>query len=56
MAERLEPLTANVEIATYCPGFDPSLLRHRGIFGAADEAALNKVLKKIQKNLPLTTL
>jgi hypothetical protein len=26
-----------------CPGFDPSILRHRGISGAADEAVLNKV-------------
>ncbi len=26
-----------------CPGFDPSVLRHRGIWGAADKAVLNKV-------------
>ncbi len=26
-----------------CPGFDPSILRHSGIWGAADEAVLNKV-------------
>jgi hypothetical protein len=34
-----------------CPGFDPSILRHRGICGAADEAVLNTgiVHKKIQK-------
>ncbi len=29
------------------PGFDPSILRHSGIWGATDEAVLNKVLKKI---------
>jgi hypothetical protein len=27
------------------PGFDPSILRHSGILGAADEAMLNKVHK-----------
>ncbi len=32
-----------------CPGFAYSILRHSGIWGAADEAALNKVWKKIQK-------
>ena len=35
-----------------CPGFDPSILRHRGIWGATDEAALNTVQKIIQK-IPL---
>ncbi len=29
-----------------CPGFDPSILRHSEIWGEADEAVLNKVLKK----------
>jgi hypothetical protein len=29
-----------------CPGFDPSILRHSGICGAADEAVLNFVHKK----------
>ncbi len=29
------------------PGFDPSIFRHRGIWGAADEAVLNNVHKKI---------
>ncbi len=29
-----------------CLGFDPSILRHSGVWGAADEA----VLKKVQKN------
>ncbi len=28
------------------PGLDPSILRHSGIWGAADEAVLNNVLKK----------
>jgi hypothetical protein len=27
-------------------GFDPSILRHSGIWGAADKAVLNNVLKK----------
>ena len=31
------------------PGFDPSILRHSGILGAADEAVLTNVLKKIIK-------
>jgi hypothetical protein len=30
------------------PGFDPSILRHSGILGAADEAVLNNVHKKIK--------
>ncbi len=29
-----------------CPGFYPSILRHSGIWGAADEAVLNIVHKK----------
>ncbi len=32
------------------PGFYPSILRQSRIWGAADEALLNKVHKKIQKN------
>jgi hypothetical protein len=34
-----------------CPGFDPSILRHSGIIGAADEAVLNIVQKnkKVKK-------
>ncbi len=35
------------------PGFDPSIRRHSGIWGAADEAVLNKVRKKYKKNPPL---
>ncbi len=46
--------------ASYCPcrsssspGFDPSILRHNRIWGAADEAVLNTVnINKIQKNPP----
>ncbi len=35
-------------------GFDPSILRHSGIWGAADEAVLNNVrpLKEKAKNIP----
>ncbi len=31
--------------------FDPNSLRHSGIWGAADEAVLNKVMKKAKKSL-----
>ncbi len=34
------------------PGFDPSIRRHSGIWGAADEAVLNKVWKKNKKSPP----
>jgi hypothetical protein len=34
-----------------CPGFDPSILRHSGIWGATDETVLNTVHKKPQ-NIP----
>jgi hypothetical protein len=40
------------------PGFNPSILRHRGIWGAADEAVLNTVhrrRKKIQQNPPVNS-
>ncbi len=37
---------------TDCPGLDPSILWHSGIWGAAIEAVLNKVRKKIQTNPP----
>ncbi len=36
-----------------CPGFDPSILRHSVIWGAADEAVLNKVLWKEEKIHPV---
>jgi hypothetical protein len=32
------------------PGFDPSIRRHSGIWGAADEAVLNIVRKKYKKS------
>jgi hypothetical protein len=32
------------------PGFDPSIRRHSGIWGAADEAVLNILRKKIKKS------
>ncbi len=31
-----------------CPGYEPCILRHSGIWGATDEAVLNKVLKNFQ--------
>ncbi len=34
------------------PGFDPSILRHSGIWGAADEAVQNKIHQKIKKKSP----
>ncbi len=38
----------------YCngPGFDPSIRLHSGIWGAADEAVLHTVRKKIKKLPP----
>jgi hypothetical protein len=52
LAEWLEPLSKCR--SCNCPGFDPSILRHSGIRGAADEAALNIVHKKKQsKEIPL---
>ncbi len=35
------------------PGFDPSILRHSGIWGAADEAVLNTVHREKNKKIPL---
>ncbi len=35
------------------PGFDHSIMRHSGIWGAADEAVLKKVHKKNPKNPPV---
>ncbi len=42
----------------HSPEFDPSILRHREILWAEDEAALNNVHKKeiIPKNLPSNIL
>ncbi len=48
-----------------CPGFDPSILGHSGISGAADETVLNIAYKKeknpkkypfITKSLPLNRM
>ncbi len=50
--EWLEHLTAIAEVPN-SPGFDPSILRHSGIWGAADEAVLNTVYKKNPKNPPV---
>ncbi len=41
----LNRLTAKAEVATVL-GFDPSILWHSEIWETADEAVLNKVLKK----------
>ncbi len=41
----LKRLTGNVKVATVL-GFDPSLLRHSGLWEAADSAVLNKVHEK----------
>jgi hypothetical protein len=57
--------SSRVVIASGCqcqsrnsPEFDPSILRHRGILGVEDEAALNNVHKKEKKskNSPLNIL
>ncbi len=50
LAEWLERLTAN------SLGFDPTIFRHSGIWGAADEAVLNNVHKNIKKNPPVKTI
>ncbi len=36
------------------PGFDPSVLRQSGMRGAAGEAVLNNVRRKIKKHLPFS--
>jgi hypothetical protein len=56
LAEWLQRLIANAEVVTVL-GFDPSILRHSGIWGTADDAVLNTVhrRKNIQK-IPLVTL
>ncbi len=46
LAEWLERLTANAKVATVLV-FDFSIFRHSGIWGAADEAVLNEVHKKV---------
>jgi hypothetical protein len=47
-------MAVNAKVAARnSPEFDHSILRHSGIYGAADETVLNKVLKKIRKNPPV---
>ncbi len=48
-AEWLERLY-DVVATRNCPGFDPNILRHSGIWGAADEAVWNIVHKKEKKS------
>ncbi len=36
-----------------CTGFDPSILRHSGIWGAADEAVLNIAHKNKNQKIPV---
>jgi hypothetical protein len=57
LAEWLEPLTVNAEVATVLGSIPASSLRHSGIWGAADEAVLNTVhvhrrRKKSKKSPP----
>jgi hypothetical protein len=42
----------SLKISKYRPGFNPSILRHSGVGGAADEKKrqLNKVIQKIEKS------
>ncbi len=48
---------ANGEVATaQCLGFEPSILRHSGIWGAADRAVLDKALKKSFKKSPFRNI
>jgi hypothetical protein len=41
----LKHMPANAKVATVLE-IDPSILQHSGIGGAADEAVLNKIIKK----------
>jgi hypothetical protein len=43
IAKWLERLAVNAKVARNSPGFKTSILRHNGIWGAADEAVLNNV-------------
>ncbi len=54
LAERLERLHVNAKSRT-SPGFDPSVLRHSEIWGAADEAVLNKY-DKLRNRQPMNFL
>jgi hypothetical protein len=43
LAKWFERLTAKVKVATQSPGFNPSNLRHSGIWGVGDDTVLNEV-------------
>jgi hypothetical protein len=54
IAESLERLAVNAKVARNSLGFETSILRHSGIWGAADEPMLNNIhkSKKVPK-IPL---
>ncbi len=52
LAEWLERPTVNAEVATVL-GFDPLILRHSGIWGAADKAVLNTLHRKKRYKIPV---
>jgi hypothetical protein len=52
--ELFEHYLMNWDLAEMCE-LDLSILRHSGIWGAADEAVLNKVMEKFEK-IPLYTV
>ncbi len=57
IAEWFERLTANAEVATDQGSTPhPGILRHNGIWGAADETVLNKVLEKPKKSSLIITI
>jgi hypothetical protein len=47
-----EILPSGLNVWLPMPKSQHKILRHSGVWGAADEAVLNKVHKKIQKNPP----
>ncbi len=51
-SSRVVRASDNLCCSRNCLGFDPSILRHSGIWGAADEAVLNIVHKKTKKIPP----
>jgi hypothetical protein len=44
-------LAVNAEAKSEMSVFDPSILRHSGIIGTADEAVLNNVMKKMNEKI-----
>ncbi len=54
LAQWLEWLTANSTTIHNRSGLDPSIIRHRGIWGAADKSVFNKVHEKKIQKLPLS--